>query len=403
MTNMMQAANEYASRPADERYPSVAALVATALADKQHSAERTYNLKDLRAVTDTPYLQTPVVLDGRPGQPDTTRTRLMLESPKGRAAFTHYSFGQLARTLGAPAKYLRDLPPTLAADCINHGLTSSPAGTAANLLVRMPNGNNRTEPIIRAATSETYGRVWDAELYSALDRQFNQSQGWTTPPTWTGEPAGAYRGDRDSFVILVNGGSIVQDPSLRDSSPTYDMQAASSTPGATNAPTDGMYRGIMVRNSETGHCSISIEGVLFRYICGNHIIWGAVMDRQFKRRHVGQRITRDVMRELADFAWKYTQRSASQDEAIIRTLITAEVAHTKDAVIDELKKMGATKQQAEDAYATCERTEAASPRSFWGIAQGLTRNSQASGYQDDRLMLDLLAAQVLRRGAKVAA
>jgi hypothetical protein len=392
-TNLMAAHNEYAKRPQDERFPSLDAMVAAALSDKQHSAERTYNLNDLRAVACTSPLS-----DGTPG----TQDRVMLESPKGRAAFTHYSFGQLARTIGAPAAYLRTLPPTIAADAMNFGLTSQVAGTAANLLVRMPNGNGRTEPVIRAATSDTYGRVWDAELYGNLNRLFNASQGWTTPPTWTGEPAGVYRGDRDSFVILVNGGSIVTDPSI-SSRQIADAASQWANGGQNQGPTDGMYRGIMLRNSEVGHCSISIEGVLFRYICGNHIIWGAVMDRTFKRRHVGTRITRDTMRELSDFAWKYTSRSASQDEAIIRTLIDTEVAHTREAVIDELKKMGATKQQAEQAYATCERTEAASPRSFWGLAQGFTRNSQESGYQDDRLALDLFAAQLLRKGAKVAA
>ncbi len=373
-TNITTASSQYASRPADERFPSVQALIAAAQYDKDHSAERTYNLKDLRAVPE--------------------QSSVALQSPRGVAQFTHYSFGQLCRTIGAPAGYLRDLPPTIAADAMNWGLQSSPVGQAANLLVR----SNGGAPIVRAATSDTYGRIWDADLYGELNRRLLlQDDRWTTPPTWTGEPAGAYRGDRDSFLIVVNGGSIVQDPSLAS------QRVTSPAPGITTAPGDGMFRGILVRNSEVGHCSITIEGILFRYICGNHILWGAMVDRTFRRRHVGTKISRDTMREIMDLSYKYAHRTASSDEAIIRGLLDHELAHTKEAVIDELMKMGATKAIATEAYDSCERLEPASPRSFWGVAQGLTRVSQADGWQDDRLKIDQLGALVLKRGMKVAA
>lgn len=161
-----------------------------------------------------------------------------------------------------------------------------------------------------------------------------------------------------------------------------------------------MYRGIMVRNSEVGHCSITIETVLYRFICGNHILWGAAFDRSFRRRHVGHKITRDTMQELLTIARRYNNRAASDDEQIIRALIDHDIAHTKEAVIDELRKMGATKEDATQAYGLCEDRESASPRSFWGMAQGLTRLSQATGYQDERLALDQLAAAVLKAGAK---
>jgi hypothetical protein len=66
--------------------------------------------------------------------------------------------------------------------------------------------------------------------------------------------------------------------------------------------------------------------------------------------------------------------------------------------------MGATRTAAEAAYSTCERDFDASPRSYWGIAQGMTKTSQATGYQDDRLSLDTLAAKLLAKGRiKVAA
>ncbi len=393
-TNIATAQREYYRRPADERFGSLQAMITSAQADREQSMERIYNLRDLHAravhIAPSTIPGTAVTIDSRDNRgSENPSNTVVLESPKGRAAFTHYSFGQLARTIGAPASYLRTLPPAIAADAINYGLQdAAPVGTNANLLVR--DDPSKPQPIIRACTSETYGRVWDAQLYGELNRHFGdgmRSNGgqWMTPPAWPGsEASGQYRGDRDSFVIRVDGGSIVTDPTARGNGSASDGQ---------------MFRGIMVRNSEVGHCSITVECVLFRYICGNHMLWGAIMDRQFRRRHVGNKITRATMTELANIAYKFNTRSASTDEAIIRTLIDHEIAHTKEAVIDELRKLGATKEQATEAYATCEAKENASPRSFWGIAQGLTRNSQESGYQDDRLALDLLASQVLKKGA----
>ena len=367
------AATEYAKRPKDERYPSVAALVEAAQQQREASAERTYNLRDLQAVGDSQAVR--------------------LASPKGIATFSHWAFGQMCRTIGAPASYLRELPAQLAANCINHGISAAPVGTQATLLVQAPNG--KPEPTIRACTSDSYGRVWDSELYSAVQQTIvARDDRWTLPPTWSGEAAGAYRGDRDSFLILVNGGSIVTDPSLA---------SGTTTQRGTTGPGSAMFRGLLIRNSEVGASSITIESILYRYICGNHMLWGAVMDKRFRRRHVGTRVVRDAIREINTFAYSFVNQSAERDNAIIRGLIDRELAATREAVVDELRAIGATREQAEAAYSTCEQVEAASPRSFWGLAQGLTRNSQATGYQDERFQLDQLAAKVLTRGAKLVA
>lgn len=363
MSNIDTACNQYAHRPADERFPSLDAMIAAAIEDKNLSVERTYNLRDLRAVP-------------------TSAGDLRLASPKGEAFLTHWSFGQLARTVGAPGGYLRDgLSAQLAADCLNYGMSETAPGTAANLLIKQANGN--PDPIIRACTSDSYGRVWDAELYGAVAHDITaRDEKWTLPPTWNGEPAGAYRGDRDSFLILTNGGSIVEDPTLRKQG------------------NGQMFRGIMVRNSEVGAAAVTIETILYRYVCGNHMLWGAAIDKRFRRRHVGTRVTRDVIREVSRIAYQWAQASPERDNAIIRTLIDSEIAHTKEAVIDELRAMGATAEQASAMYARCEQTEQANPRSYWGAVQGLTRLSQETPYQNERYELDKLASIVLARGAK---
>ncbi len=360
MSNVIStAANEYAKRPADERFASIEALVANAEHDRVYSVERNYNLKDLKV---------------QPGDKG-----LELVSPKGSADFTHWSFGQLARTLKAPAGYLRSLPADIAADALNFGLKSSATGETCNLLVKANGGR----PVVRAATSETYGRLWDAPLYSGVLDSFGSDSAWGLPPSWSGDPMGAYRGDRDSFLTICNGGSIVTDPSL------------------SNRKGGELYRGLMIRNSEVGASSVIIEAILYEFVCGNNNYWGAVIDKKFRRRHVGTKVLRDTIREIATMAKEWAQRSPAADEAIIRQLMTHELAATRDGVIDELKAIGFTKQDAESAYDTCERSFEASPRSFWGINQGVTKLSQDTLYQDERFELDKLAGLVLSRGAKL--
>jgi hypothetical protein len=308
-----------------------------------------------------------------------------LQSPHGRASFSHWSFGQLARLIGAPAGYIRELPPELAARCINHGIATAPSGTVASLLVQDGNGCDAS-PRIRACTSETYARVWDEEIYSAiLDTIVSRD------PSWQAEIMS--RSDRDSYLTLTNKRATLQDPSV---------QAIVNDP---NAAAGGiMYRSLTIGNSETGARSLTIDGGLYRARCKNLMLWSFALDRSFRRRHVGKtRLVRDAIREIQTFAYAYVNRSAERDNAIIRQLIDRELAHSKDAVIDELQAIGATREQAIDAYERCERTEHVSPRSFWGTAQGLTRLSQDCPYQDGRFLLDQLASKVLARGARLVA
>lgn len=410
MNTITTAAREYASRPADERFPSVEALTVHAEHEKALSKEVTYNAKDLRARVSLTHLSTSTSTPHYGTDPQTGKSvapvmdaagSIVLESPKGCARFTHWSFSQLCRSIGAPAAYLRSLHPSVAVDAINEGLTHTPPSTDIKMLVRAPNG--KPEPVIRACTSDSYGRVWDADIYRAVAREIMQDDDrWSLPPTWSGEAAGAYRGDRDSFLILTNGGSIVTDPSLASApTPQRAYGPNSSDISAKSAGQDQMYRGILIRNSEVGASSVVIDTILYRYICGNHMLWGAVYDKRFKRRHVGTHVTRDVIREISRIAANWARQSPERDVEIIKTLIANEIAHTKEAVIDELKAVGCTEAQAEAAYLRCEETESVSPRSFWGAAQGITRISQDASHQDARYLLDQIAAKVLAKGARL--
>lgn len=57
---------------------------------------------------------------------DAERLTLMLSGADAPIAPTHWSLGQLASLVGAPATHLRQLPAPLAAINLQYGLTSHP-------------------------------------------------------------------------------------------------------------------------------------------------------------------------------------------------------------------------------------------------------------------------------------
>jgi hypothetical protein len=162
--NIFKANQQWATRPDDEKFLDIRSAYEQSLAYAQTAVEKS---------------------DVQPGS-------LRVEADKGEvmlvgkgnipARLTHWSFGQLASRVGAPASYLRSVPATLAAQNLNHGLRQV-YGTAdvpldpqqsVNLLVHQ-NGNM----VVRAFTSERYTRIWNHTL---LRRMLDfQNHGWTTP------------------------------------------------------------------------------------------------------------------------------------------------------------------------------------------------------------------------------
>ena len=370
-SNIYSASAQWATRPADERFTSLDALQAACDADRAASVEKTVAVRDVRAV----------VLDsGAVG----------LQGQTSAAKLNHYSFGQVASVAGAPGGYLRSLTPDLAAQCINHGferLSDAGRRESHKLLLRKP-GEAGELATVRALNSTAYARVWDSQVCTAARRL--QDAGFALPLDWSGKPAGAYRGDRDAFVFMTNGGSIVEDPTLRSA-----WSAGSGPGGLASLPT--MYRGVILRNSEVGAACLSVETFLFRVVCGNHIIWSAENHRQFKRRHVGT-AGRDWSHVLATVIRSELTRTGSADETRIAALAEHIIGKDRDKVIDVGRGLGLSRELAEKAYDTAERDEpGCSPRSAWGYAQGITRISQGEQFTDDRYSLDLAAGRLLAR------
>ncbi len=186
--------SEWFSRPADERYLSLSELYTSVRGRTDRSQTRTVGSVDVR-------------VEAR--REDNERLTLRLPGTDKAIAPTHWSFGQLAGLVGAPAAYLRQLPAPLAAINLQYGLSSHRAEQIKTLEVE----DGRVE--LRAVTGPDYGRIYDHELVSAVQRIAGDGIGdtrWKVPGVldWntntynpfvdvTKETTTLYASDRDVF------------------------------------------------------------------------------------------------------------------------------------------------------------------------------------------------------------
>ena len=347
---------EWASRPPDERYASVHALCDAARARRNRIEEHTIETGEFRT--------------------DADGEALTLRETSGRtAALTHWSFGQLATIAGAPPNYLRSLPATIASNAINYGLQR----------IRREQHQLFVEPTapwtVHAITSPRYARVHHDELASRVLDLMAQHPAWHLPLGYKdGEygaervPSGAYLGDRDMFLFLVDGNRDLDDPTDR-----------------THA---GLFRGFILRNSDVGAAALTLDVFLFRMVCGNHIIWGFQHVAGFRRRHVGASIQDAWTSSLNDVRGALDADTAAERTVLLRAT-TQELGDTRDAVLDTVvQRLDVSQKQAAEAYTLAQEHET-NPRSVWGYVQGLTRLSQRTPWQDGRFALDRAASRLL--------
>jgi hypothetical protein len=139
----VRVSSEWFSRPADERYLSLSDLYAAVRGRSERSRTRTVESAAIRveASRDNP-----------------ERLTLALPGANEPVTPTHWSFGQLASLVGAPAAYLRQLPAPLAGINLQYGLTTHRAEQIKTLEI----ADGRIE--LRAVTGPDYGRIFDHEL-----------------------------------------------------------------------------------------------------------------------------------------------------------------------------------------------------------------------------------------------
>lgn len=379
-TNLFAAHNQWANRPADERFESPADMFETCRSYAENARE-----------SSVPWDSLTVEADDR---------NLYLKGPKGLPAkLTHYAFGQLATQAQCPAGFLRSLPPSMAADVMRNRMAAIPS-TDRQLLLHS-NGSL----VARAITSDRYDRVWNHEVVGRIVLPL-AADGWKAPPAYAlgndpraraateadvmpgslikvGDmiaPAGLYASDHDMFAFLI------------DTSKTIDVD------GKPKA------RGIFVRNSEVGDSALNATFFVHDFVCGNHIVWGAANVHEIRVRHVGKNTMGKALAKWQVLMGALDD-STKEFETTLKAARSRVIASTKDDVLDAVAKFAKnsnlsllTRKRLDEAYDVAERytDRFGSPNTVWGMVSGLTQASQASEYADVRNEVDVQAGKILQ-------
>lgn len=343
----MTANRQWRERPDDQRYKTLGALLEAVTSRARASFEN--ETSDLRV---------------------TTRGEdLLLEAGGLPMTPTNWSFKQLAERAGGPAGYLSRLPADIAAAAMNYGLEK----IAATAKVLGVTGDECD--ILQAVTSPTYGRVWDQKVAEAAIEVIDRTDGrFFNPKDWSGEGSGLYASDRDIFVFLIDGGSIV------DAGPRAQLS-----------------RGIIMWNSEVGSKTLGAATFQFNHVCGNHIIWGFQNLQEKRIRHTALAPERFVA-ELLPAVRSYADSSAQVLEETVRKAQNFLLAFTEDSddkkLIGWIKDRGFTAGEARAAVVTA-RKEEGKCESLWDVVQGLTARARMLTHLDVRVELERRAGALL--------
>lgn len=395
MLNLLQAHNQWANRPADERFWTIKEAQEATKNTRDKSYELKADFANLRAEA----LKSEILLRG--------------ERRIG-ARMTHHSFGQLGSYAGAPPSYMRKLPATLATQCLNHGIKDFVSKTKAegstlssevSLLLYSEDGG-KTDALIRAITSTGYTRVWDHQVFESL-LEF-EGRGWKVPPARPSgrdprsreateedvnrlvgthglsvavgdliSPAGIYASDHDMWCFMIDEDHPIDD-------------------GAGHR----LGRGFFIWNNEVGQKQLGGLGFLYSSVCGNHIVWDAQEVFEFGFNHVGK--IHERFNEIRAKMVKRSNQEATPLENKIKEARKKVIGKDKTEVLEELSKLCRSKRiqlptkTLSAGYDLAERfiDRYGAPNTAWAFLNGLTQLSQQSRYADDRVAMDKAAGKV---------
>ena len=367
--------SEWFSRPADERYLSLSEL--------ERSVRDRADRSRTRVVESA-------LIHVEANRNDAERLALILPGTDTAIAPTHWSFGQLAGLVGAPAAYLRQLPAALAAINLQYGLTSN----RAEQIKTLETDDGRME--LRAVTGPDYGRIFDAELVEAVQRIAGNGTGdtrWKVPGVldWstgvynpgvdiTKDTTTLYASDRDVFLFLVDDLNPIEAGRLPDGSP------------------DLYFRGFYCWNSEVGAKTLGMASFYLRAVCQNRNLWGVEDFEEITIRHskyAANRFAHEAAPALANFA----NSSPLPFVNGIRAARERIVARSDEDRTDFLRRSGFSKAETGKIIDTVLAEEGRPPESIFDFVQGITAVARDKPHQDTRLDMEAKAKKLLDRAA----
>ena len=365
--------SEWFSRPDDERYLSLDTLAEAVRTRAEHSRSR---------VVESAAIQVEASRD------NPERLSLMLPGANAPTAPTHWSFGQLASQVGAPAAYLRQLPAALAGINLQYGLATH----RAEQIKTYETESGRVE--LRAVTGPDYGRIYDYELVEAVQRIAGNGTGdtrWKVPGVldWstgiynphmdiTKDTTTLYASDRDVFLFLVDDRNPIEAGRLPDGSP------------------DLFFRGFYCWNSEVGAKTLGIASFYLRAVCQNRNLWGVEDFQEIKIRHSKYAASR-FAHEAAPALRNFANSSPAPFINGIKAARERIVAGSDEDRTDFLRKRGFSKAETGRIIDIVLDEEGRPPESIFDFVQGITALARTKTHQDVRLDLEGRAKKLLDR------
>ena len=351
--NLMAASRQWATRPQDQRFQTLDALFDSVNGRRLRSRSSDITLTAIEAKAD--------------GDNITLNHGIKAVQP------SHWSFGQLSGWIKAPAEYLRRLPAPLAVQNINHGIQSAEVSDLKFMTVIASDGSSNT---LQAVTSTKYGRIWDADVVNSAKRIVERSGGKFynpkayDPTTGVPVPSGLYASDRDVFIFMIDGGSVL------DVGPRAQLN-----------------RGFFMWNSETGARTFGVTTFLFNMVCGNHIVWGAHNIQELRIRHTQNgpyRFDSEAMPGLL----AYVNASGAPEISAVKRAQDYLLPVTQDTVIAWLQARKFTKAEASETYDTAVKEEGEC-RTLWNAVQGATAYARGFDFIDARVELETKAGKLM--------
>lgn len=402
ITNEISASRQWASRPEDERFGSIAEYASAMHARKAACYERQLRLSRLEMVPTE-------------GEGITLRDTVVDDG----FSLSNLAISQLAQDLGVPTAIVdpSKFDADIISDVFNHRIGKiDPEKEGLLLLERDPSGNDR----LRCVTSPEYRRIWDADLCKYLTTL--GTMGWKVPPARpvrdgqrgtrpatqedvlklctdgggglavkVGDPiapAGLYSGDRNSFTFLVDDTKRV------------------TIPGPGDQPRDVVI-GFTLTNSEVGLNGVNFKLFGMDTVCGNHIMWDCEVLMKAHLRHRGKIEDRLVLafhnivvdnEAFASWGKRLTRIMEWMNRKVLGT--------NKETVVDATHAIIAnpviSKKFIGEVYENAERWRSVdgAPDTWSGMYHSFTRVSQAEPNQDKRVVIDGLASAMIRKADK---
>ena len=387
MANLYKASKQWATRPDDERFWTMQEMRDQCYEYYHKRTERSKSLGDLTFDADS-------------------NDELFVNVDESRMKVSNWGFKQLCGDMGAPAAYVGGLPSSLSAGLMNHHAAKLWGSRRAINPVQIIGLKNNGHEVFRFYNTPTYSRIWNYQICDQLIEVMSEGKDWKVPPARPmnmagptkvatrqdvlkanssglsikiGDhigPAGLYASDHDMFAFLVNEEHRI--------------------PDGTDA---GLARGIFISNFEVPGYAFKVWRFLYRYVCGNHIVWGAENVATFRIIHVNvsfQLVWEAMSHELQG----WLDRSSKEDTDRIKRLQTHKLGEHLDEVCDKLYSFsfGITRKQLETAYLKVQNEtydEDGDPRTSWGMINGLTRVSQQSPFADERTRLETSVGRLM--------